>query len=206
MAISTAQRTELSQTFFSHPPNSIMNVMSTIDAIKEREEGAKQEALNLLREQLRVEGELVALYNRTAPEIENKAVMHLLEMVALDSRKHIAICQAAIEVLEGEDILSEDKPAIIEGLQRHLELEEGAIKRANEMLKNVWIRENNALSEMIKKLRDDERRHIETIRKLSEKPFFRFEPGDLTVVMRGVEFAEERYRRERDYRERQKKE
>jgi hypothetical protein len=26
------------------------------------------------------------------------------------------------------------------------------------------------------------------------------------VVMRGVEFAEERYRRERDYRERQKKE
>ncbi len=206
MAISTAQRIELSQTFFSHPPNSIMNVMSTIDAIKEREEGAKQEALNLLREQLRVEGELVALYNRTAPEIENKAVMHLLEMVALDSRKHIAICQAAIEVLEGEDVLSEDKPAIIEGLQRHLELEEGAIKRANEMLKNVWIRENKALNEMIKKLRDDERRHIETIRKLSEKPFFRFEPGDLTVVMRGVEFAEERYRRERDYRERQKKE
>ena len=183
-----------------------MNVMSTIDAIKEREEGAKQEALNLLREQLRVEGELVALYNRTAPEIENKAVMHLLEMVALDSRKHIAICQAAIEVLEGEDVLSEDKPAIIEGLQRHLELEEAAIKRANEMLKNIWIRENKALNEMIKKLRDDERRHIETIRKLSEKPFFRFEPGDLTVVMRGVEFAEERYRRERDYRERQKKE
>ena len=183
-----------------------MNVMSAIDAIKEREEGAKQEALNLLREQLRVEGELVALYNETAPEIENKVVMHLLEMVALDSRKHIAICQAAIEVLEGENVLSEDKPVIIEGLQRHLELEEGSIKRANEMLKNIWIRENKALSEMIRKLRDDERRHIETIRKLSEKPFFRFEPGDLTVVMRGVEFAEERYRRERDYRERQKKE
>ena len=184
----------------------IMNAMSTIDAIREREEGAKQEALDLLREQLKVEGELVALYNETAPEIENKAVMHLLEMVALDSRKHIAICQAAIEVLEGEDVLSEDKPAIIEGLQRHLELEEDAIRRADDLLKNVWIRENKALSEMIRKLRDDERRHIETMRKLSEKPFFRFEPGDLTVVMRGVEFAEERYRRERDYRERQKKE
>jgi rubrerythrin len=180
--------------------------MSAIDAIKEREEGAKQEALNLLKEQLKVEGELVALYNQTAPEIENKAVMRLLEMVALDSRKHIAICQVAIEVLEGEDVLSEDKPAIIEGLQRHLELEEGAIKRANELLKNVWIRENKALSEMIKKLRDDERRHIETMRKLSEKPFFRFEPRDMTAVMRGVEFAEERYRRERDFRERQTKE
>jgi rubrerythrin len=183
-----------------------MSVMSAVDAIREREEGAKQEALNLLREQLKVEGELVALYSETAPEIENKAVMHLLEMVALDSRKHIAICQAAIEVLEGEDVLSEDKPAIIEGLQRHLELEEDAIRRADELLKNVWIRENKALNEMIRKLRDDERRHIETMRKLSEKPFFRFEPGDLTVVMRGVEFAEERYRRERDYRERQKKE
>ncbi len=44
-------------------------------------------------------------------------------------------------------------------------------------------------------------RHIETMRKLSEKTFFRFEPGDLTVAMRGVEFAEERYRRERQKKE-----
>ena len=54
---------------------------------------------------------------------------------------------------------------------------------------------------MTRKLRDDERRHIETMRKLSEKPFFRLETGDMTVVMRGREFAEER-----NHRERQKKE
>ena len=78
------------------------------ERLKEKEEKVRQEAIELLKEQLKVEGELVAMYNETAPTFENKTVGHLLEMVMLDSRKHIAICQASIEVLEGEDVLTED--------------------------------------------------------------------------------------------------
>ncbi len=147
----------------------------------------------------------MALYESIAPEVRNKVVGHLLRMIQLDSRKHIEICQAAIEVLEGEDVLSEDKPELLEGIRRHVRLEEGAIERADRILNNIWIRENQALNEMVKKLRDDERRHTETLKKLSQKAFFRFDPGDFTVIMRGPEFAEDRYRREKEYRERQKK-
>jgi hypothetical protein len=66
------------------------------------------------------------------------------------------------------------------------------------MLRNVWVRENKGLEELLRKLRDDERHHHETLKKLAEKPFFRFDPWDFFVVMRGLEFAEERYRHQRD--------
>ena len=150
---------------------------------------------------MRVEGELVGLYGRTAPGLENKPVRRLLHMIQLDSRKHIDICQTAIEVLEGEEVFSEDKPELAEGLKEHMELERGSIDRVNEILKNVWISENQALNEMVKKMRDDERRHHETL-KLVEKPFFRFDPRDFTLIMRGVEFAEERYKSSKEFKER----
>jgi hypothetical protein len=124
-------------------------------------------------------------------------------MIELDSRKHIDICQTVIEVLEGEDVFSEHKEELIQGLNDHIQMEEVAIQRAEKILGNVWIRENKALTELIKKLRDDEKYHTSALKKLSEKPFFRFMPGDFTVVFRGEEFAEERYRREKAYRERE---
>jgi rubrerythrin len=178
--------------------------MIVSERLKEKEEKVRQEAIELLKEQLKVEGELVAMYNEAAPTFENKTVGHLLEMVMLDSKKHIAICQASIEVLEGEDVLTEDKPVLREGLKRHLEIEEGAVKRANELLKNVWIRENQALNEMISKLRDDEKRHVETMKKLSNKAFFRLNSRDFTAMMRGVEFAEEGYKLKKRVQEMQK--
>ena len=177
--------------------------MSVSDRLWEREESAKQEALVLLREQLKTEGQLVAMYNETAPTIEKGPGKHILEMIMLDSRKHIAICQAAIQVLEGEEVFTDDKPVIMENLAKHLEIEAEALKRANKLLQNEWIIETQALNEMIKKLRDDERKHIETMKKLVEKPFFKFDPRDLVVVMRGMEFAEERYKKQQAFREKQ---
>ena len=166
--------------------------MSVLDRHKEEEEKSRQEAIQMLKEQIKLEGELIGLYERTAPEMENKPVKHMLHMIELDSRKHIDICQTVIEVLEGEDVFSEHKEELIKGL------------KAETLLKNVWIRENKALTELIKKLRDDEKHHTAALKKLSEKPFFRFLPGDFTVVFRGEEFAEERYKREKESRERQK--
>ncbi|UCD44616.1 MAG: hypothetical protein JSV27_10950 [Candidatus Bathyarchaeota archaeon] len=113
-----------------------------MDQIREREEREKEEVLGLLREQLKVEGQLIALYNETVPTIGNRPVRHLVDMIALDSRKHVSICQAAIDILEGEEVLSDDKPPLHEGIERHLELEEGSTERANKILGNVWIREN----------------------------------------------------------------
>jgi rubrerythrin len=45
------------------------------------------------------------------------------------------------------------------------------MERMDEILKNIWIRENKAATELIKKVRDDERRHTEALRKLTTRRF-----------------------------------
>jgi len=119
-------------------------------------------------------------------------------MIQLDSQKYIDICLTAMVVLEGEDVLSEEKEGLVEELREHMEFEAGSVERADRMLRNVWAKENKGLEELLRKLRDDERRHHETLKRLAEKPFFRFDPRDFVVVMRGLKFAEERYTHQRD--------
>jgi hypothetical protein len=55
--------------------------------------------------------------------IENRPICHILHMIQLDSQKHIDICLTAMVVLEGEDMLSEEKEGLVEGLREHVELE-----------------------------------------------------------------------------------
>lgn len=117
----------------------------------------------------------------------------------------IDICHTAIEILQGRDVFTEHKDDLIKGLKEHMELEEDSIKRANTMLKSVWISENQALKVLIEKLRDDERRHHNSLKKLSENPFFRIDPRDFTVIIRGEEFAEARYRRSKEFREKKER-
>jgi rubrerythrin len=166
------------------------------DQIKEREEKEKEEVIELLRKQVDVERNLVTLYKETVKDIQSSAVKHLLHMISLDSRKHIDICQLVIEVLQGEDVLKEEKGELVTGLQRHLKLENDAIESANKILRNVWIRETKALNDLIKTWRNDEKEHIKTLKKLSGKTFFRIGGHDL-AALRSTEELEERYRKQK---------
>ena len=167
--------------------------------LSEKEETAKEEVMGLLREQIEVEGKLIGLYDKTASNTQNRPVRHLLHTIRLDSLKHIDICQTVLEILQGEDVLQEEKTELLEGLREHVELERGSIERMDEILKNIWIRENKAVTELIKKVRDDERRHTEALRKLTDKTFFRWDPNDMTLIFRDTEWADERYRRSREF-------
>ena len=170
------------------------------------EEEERLEVIGLLREQMKVEGRLVGLYENSAKELTSTPVRHLLHMINLDSRKHIDICQTAIEILQGRDVFKEHKVDLLKGLKEHMELEEDSVKRANKMLSSNLISMNKALKALIEKLRDDEKRHHNALKKLSEKPFFQIDPNDFTVIFQGEEFAEERYRKSKEFREKKEKE
>jgi hypothetical protein len=144
--------------------------------IREREEKERLEVLTLLREQLEVEKQLIADYQETEEMVQSTAVRHLLKMHNLDSQKHVYLLQTVIDVLEGNQILSEEKEELIQGLNHHMEMEKDAIDRANKILKNVWIRETKGLNELIKRLRDDEKDHHKALEKLSKRHFFREDP------------------------------
>ena len=177
--------------------------MSVTDKWEEKE---KQEIIGLLREQMRVEGRLVELYENSAKELTNTPVRHLLHMINLDSRKHIDICHTVIDILQGRDVFKEHKSDLLKGLKEHMELEEDSVKRANKLLKSNLINMNKVLKALIEKLRDDEKRHHDALKKLSEKPFFHIDPNDFTVIFQGEGFAEERHRRSKEFREKRDKE
>ncbi len=177
--------------------------MSVTDKWEEEE---RKEIIELLREQMKVEGRLVGLYENSAKELKSTPVRHLLHMINLDSRKHIDICHTAIEILQGRDVFKEHKEDLLKGLKEHMELEEDSVKRANKLLKSNLISMNKALKALIEKLRDDEKRHHNALKKLSEKPFFQIDPNDFTVIFQGEAFAEERYRKSKEFREKRDKE
>ena len=75
-----------------------------------------------------------------------KWLLHILQM---DSRKHIAIFEMAIKILEGQRIGDEDRQEITVGLVKHLEQERESIERAKEIRANLWVNENSGLSRLM---------------------------------------------------------
>ena len=151
--------------------NDLVCAMSEIN--NERADKEKTEVIDLLRLQIASEGQLVRMYEESARGIKSSPVMHLLHTMRLDSRKHIEVCQAVTETLEGQQFLAPEKRELVEGLERHLELEKEAIVRANKILDNSWIRETPTLRELVEKLRNDEIAHHKALLDLSERPFYR---------------------------------
>lgn len=160
---------------------------------REGDEKERREALDLLRKQMAVEGQLIRLYEETEGQIESGAVRHVLHMVQLDSRKHIDILQLVIDVLQGEDVLKRERDEVINGLRRHVELEKEALDSANRLLDNIWIRETKGLEELVKKWRNDEKEHVRMLNEIMVRPFFRLGSHDLTTSLRTTEELEERY-------------
>lgn len=72
-----------------------------LKAIREREGSEKAEVIDLVNKQMLAEGELVELYEKSVGEIKSQPVKHLLHMIQLDSRKHMDMCQVAVEIPPG---------------------------------------------------------------------------------------------------------
>jgi hypothetical protein len=173
--------------------------------LEEVPKGEKNEVLDILRRQLQTEGELVGLYEGHERETENLAMKRLMQMYRLDSQRHINILQAAIEIIEGEEVYIENKKTLARTLKKHLELEEEALKTANKILNKVWIDENKGLKGLLQFWRDDEKRHHAGLKKLTSKIYFRIDSRDMVVLFRDEDFLEERYRRSKAFREKDKR-
>ncbi|MBT4320401.1 hypothetical protein HOD50_07230 [Candidatus Bathyarchaeota archaeon] len=162
---------------------------------------SKAEAVETLREQLVIEGKLVGLYDEHERNSENKAMKRVMLMFRLDSQRHINIIQAAIEIIQGEEVYIEDRGSLKETFKKHLELETKSLKMANDVLKNLWVDENEGLKNLIQLWRDDEKRHHSALKTITSKPYFRMASNDFVSMFRDEKFLEERYRRSKKFKE-----
>ncbi|MBN1682847.1 hypothetical protein JW865_04770 [Candidatus Bathyarchaeota archaeon] len=167
--------------------------------ISEVEKTERDEAIKTINHQIKIEGELISLYEKTFQETDNKPLGMLFRTIMRDSQKHIEILQTAIEIIKGQDILIKDREEIKTNLKKHLELEEDSINRGDNLLKFNWLRENKGLASLIESWRDDEKRHHKFLKELSEKPFILINSNDFASVFRDETFFEDRYVRSKKY-------
>ena len=163
--------------------------------IDETESKEREQALEILNEQIRVEGKLIELYEQTIDEIDNKPIQQMFRMIRTDSIKHIEMLQSAQDIIRGQDILIEDRKDLKANLEKHLELEKASIEKGDQLLRYEWIRDNKGLRTLIENWRSEEKRHHNFLKKLSEKPYIPISPYDWVGVFRDEEFLEERYLR-----------
>lgn len=156
---------------------------------------SRDEAIRLVRDQLKIEGELINEYQNSADTIENPVARLLLQMLAMDSRKHAAICDAALKILEGETIYSDEKAEIYEGIQKHIQLEAEAYERATKILNNPHVRSNPGLWSLVERLQNDERTHHRILMEISKRAFVPVNLADLSSIFRGPKWFEEMHRR-----------
>jgi len=153
-------------------------------------EHKKSEALNLLNEQLQTEKKLVKMYEETSDLIMSKPAKWLLHILQMDSRKHIAIFDMAIEIMEGRRIGEEDRQEITVGLEKHLELERESIERSKKIRSNRWVKENSGLSRLMETWSADERRHVRTLQQLRDERFTRMDAFDAYTEYRRTAFEQ----------------
>ena len=120
-------------------------------------------------------------------------------MYRFDSQRHINILQAAIEVIQGEEIFIEDKKPLSETLRKHLELEKEALDNANRLMGKTWVEENKGLKGLLQIWRDDEKRHHSVLKELTSKPYFQLGTNDMVALFREEKFLEERYRKSKAF-------
>ena len=169
--------------------------------IGDSEKEQRQEVVEILKKQINIEGELIAQYKNYGEKLENAPVRQMLRMIMLDSQKHIVSLQAAIDIIEGRDVLTEDRKELKNGLKRHIELELESIKAAEKTLDNVWVRNTPGLKVLLEAWRDEEKRHHKTLKQLSEQPFIKID--QMHAAFRDVDFFEERYLRSKRFQEKQ---
>ncbi len=64
----------------------------------------REEAKKILRDQIAIEGELIALYEKSVQEIPNVLIQQMLRTIRHDSQKHISMLSVLVDFLDGKEV------------------------------------------------------------------------------------------------------
>ena len=119
---------------------------------------SKDELINFMREQIKVENEIVDSLNTALVEVKNPPVKGVLKGISLDSVKHAEMYAAATELLTSvSQALSQEhldkQKALVE---KHIRMEAELIKKISRVVPSV---ENEKVKLLLNAILADEKRH-----------------------------------------------
>jgi rubrerythrin len=118
----------------------------------------KSELVNFMKEQIKVENEIVDSLNNALVEVKNPPVRGVLKGISLDSVKHAEMYAAATELLTSvsqaltQEHLDKQKALV----EKHIRLEAELIKKISNALPSV---ENEKVRLLLNAILSDEKRH-----------------------------------------------
>jgi len=123
--------------------------------------------LEFLKNQVKVEKEIVASLEKPLLAMKNPAVKGVLKGVSLDSIKHAELYLSAISLLtEASTALTQenlDEQRVL--VEKHIEIESRLIKKLEAMIPTI---ENKKVTFLLEAILSDERRHHEMLKMVLE--------------------------------------
>ena len=128
---------------------------------------AKDELINFMKAQIKVENEIVDSLNSALVDVKNPPVRGVLKGISLDSVKHAEMYSAATELLTSvSQALSQEhldkQKALVE---KHIRMEEELIEKIKKVLPTV---ENPKVRLLLNAILADEKRHHELLKMVLE--------------------------------------
>lgn len=126
----------------------------------------KEKMISFLREQIKLEEEIVQSINQILKMITNPVAKGVLRGISLDSLKHAEIYKAAIEVVSFPPALTEEElNQLKKAVKKHIEDEEKAMKYLNYGIEKT---RNEKIKFLLESIASDEKRHHELLNKIMD--------------------------------------
>ena len=128
---------------------------------------SKDELVNFLKEQIKIENKIVNSLNSALVEIGNPPVKGVLKGISLDSVKHAEMYDAAVKLLTSVSpaLTQEHLDKQRDLVEEHIHIEAELIERIGEVIPSI---ENEKVRLLLNAISMDEKRHHELLKKVLE--------------------------------------
>jgi len=128
---------------------------------------SKDELVEFLKEQVKVENKIVDSLNKSLPEIDNPTVKGVLKGVSLDSVKHAEMYASAVRLMTtvSKALTQENLDKQKDLVEKHIQMEARLITKISEVLPTV---KDNKVRLLLNAILEDEKRHHELLKQILE--------------------------------------
>jgi rubrerythrin len=128
---------------------------------------SKEELIEFLKEQVKVENKIVDSLNKSLPEIDNPTVKGVLKGVSLDSVKHAEMYASAVRLMTtvSKALTQENLDKQKDLVERHIQMEADLIKKISKVLPAV---KDNKVKLLLSAILEDEKRHHGLLKQILE--------------------------------------
>ncbi len=119
---------------------------------------SKEDLVKFIKDQIRVENEIVDSLNKSLPEVDNPSVKAVLKGISLDSVKHAEMYASAATLLTtvSKALTQENLDKQKDLVEKHIQLEAELIEKIGRTLPNV---KDKKVKLLLSAILSDEKRH-----------------------------------------------